>query len=104
MAAKSAKITTEVIESIAKAAQLSPQQVVSVFEALSDVAKAGPDNKGPSILVLPGFLKITPIQKRAAKAHKGANVFEMFDEMYGHKPARKVKKVSPLNAPQDTAE
>src|SRR5512145_1746243 len=100
-----AKLLTksEILASIAGAAELSRKQVASVFEALSDLIKKNVGKKGPGMFVVPGLMKIVVIQKPAVKAHKGINPFTKQEQMFKAKPARRVIKVRPMKALKDMA-
>ncbi|NUP95221.1 MAG: HU family DNA-binding protein [Planctomycetaceae bacterium] len=100
-AAKPAKITPaskvrtkgEIYNAIAGASMLSRKQVVSVFNAFSDLIAADLGKKGPGVTQVPGLMKVTVVRKPATKARKGINPFTGQETMFKAKPARNVVKV-----------
>jgi nucleoid DNA-binding protein len=69
-AAKKAPSKSEVMASIAEAANISKKDVAAVFEALSNEIKKALSNKGPGLFVVPGLLKITKRKVPARPAKK----------------------------------
>jgi len=103
--AKSAKSVTksEILSSIAGTTQLTRKQVVSVFDALTDLIKSAVGKKGPGIFALPGLIKIIVINKPATPKRKGINPFTKQEQIFAAKPARKVIKVRAFKALKEMA-
>ena len=87
----------QTISAISEAVDLPKQQVVAVFNELSDITERHIKARGAGQFTVPGLsVKIKVIDKPATKARKGVNPFTGEEIMIKAKPKRKVVKVSPL--------
>jgi len=85
----------QVYRDIAEHTDLTRQQVVEVFDVLSEMIQKDL-NKGPGVFNFAGLMKIQKQRKPATKARKGVNPFTGEEIMIKAKPARNVIKVRPL--------
>lgn len=90
-----AKMTkTQLIDAIAEATQVSKGDVKSVIEAMASVGYRELNESGE--FVIPGFAKMSVVNKPATEARTGINPFTKEPMEFAAKPASKSVKASPL--------
>lgn len=95
-----AKMTkTQLIDAIAEATQLSKGDVKSVIEQMAVVGYKELNESGE--FVIPGFAKMTVVNKPATEAREGINPFTKEPMTFAAKPASKSVKASPLKVAKD---
>lgn len=96
-----AKMTkTQLIDAIAEATQISKGDVKSVIEQMATVGYKELNESGE--FVVPGFVKMTVVNKPATEAREGINPFTKEPMMFAAKPASKSVKASPLKVAKDS--
>jgi DNA-binding protein HU-beta len=95
-----AKMTkTQLIDAVAEASQLSKNDVKAVIEAMTVVGYKELNESGE--FVIPGFAKMSVVNKPATEARTGVNPFTKEPMEYAAKPASKTVKASPLKVAKD---
>lgn len=95
-----AKMTkTQLIDAIAEGTQISKGDVKAVLEHLSTVGYKELNEGGE--FVVPGFVKMTVVNKPATEAREGVNPFTKEPMTFAAKPASKSVKASPLKVVKD---
>lgn len=95
-----AKMTkNQLIDAIAEGTQLSKADVKTVIESMATVGYKELNESGE--FVVPGFVKMTVVNKPAVEAHSGINPFTKQPMEYAAKPASKSVRASPLKVAKD---
>ena len=95
-----AKMTkSQLIEAIADSAQLAKDDVKSVIEHMAVVGYKELNETGE--FVIPGFVKMTVVNKAATEARSGINPFTKEPMQFSAKPASKSVKASPLKVAKE---
>jgi nucleoid DNA-binding protein len=95
-----AKMTkTQLIDAIAEGTQLSKNDVKSVIEYMATVGYKELNESGE--FVIPGFVKMSVVNKPATEARMGVNPFTKEPMQFAAKPASKSVKASPLKVAKD---
>lgn len=92
---------SEIMTSLAEAADLSKQQVAKLLDELSSLIGKNLNADGPGVFNIPGLMKIKVVRKPATEARKGINPFTKEETIFQAKPARNVVKISPLKGLKD---
>jgi nucleoid DNA-binding protein len=96
-----AKMTkTQLIDAIVEATQVSKNDVKVVIEAMASVGYKELNESGE--FVVPGFAKMTVVNKPATEARSGINPFTKEPMEFAAKPASKSVKASPLKVAKDS--
>jgi DNA-binding protein HU-beta len=97
---KMAKMTkTQLIDAIAEGTQISKSDVKAVIEQMTAVGYKELNESGE--FVIPGFVKMSVVNKPATEARSGINPFTKEPMEFAAKPASKAVKASPLKAAKD---
>ena len=95
-----AKMTkTQLIEALAEASGVSKNDVKSVVENLATVGYKELNESGE--FTVPGFAKLTVVNKPATEAREGINPFTKEPMQFAAKPASKTVKAQPLKVVKD---
>ena len=95
-----AKMTkTQLIDSIAEGTQLAKGDVKSVIDYMTTVGYKELNESGE--FVIPGFVKMSVVNKPATEARTGLNPFTKEPMEFAAKPASKSVRASPLKAAKD---
>jgi nucleoid DNA-binding protein len=95
-----AKMTkNQLIDAIAEGTQISKGDVKAVIEHLSTVGYKELNEGGE--FVIPGFVKMSIVNKPATEARSGINPFTKEPMEFAAKPASKSVKASPLKVVKD---
>ena len=95
-----AKMTkTQLIDAIAAGTQLAKNDVKSVIEYMATVGYKELNESGE--FVIPGFVKMSVVNKPATEARMGVNPFTKEPMQFAAKPASKSVKASPLKVAKD---
>jgi DNA-binding protein HU-beta len=95
-----AKMTkNQLIDAIAEGTQISKGDVKAVIEHLSTVGYKELNEGGE--FVIPGFVKMSVVNKPATEARSGINPFTKEPMEFAAKPASKSVKASPLKVVKD---
>ena len=95
-----AKMTkTQLIDAIAEGTQLSKNDVKSVIEYMATVGYKELNESGE--FTVPGFAKLSVVNKPATEARKGINPFTKEPMDFAAKPASKTVKAQPLKVVKD---
>jgi DNA-binding protein HU-beta len=95
-----AKMTkTQLIDAIAEGTQVSKADVKAVIEHMTTVGYKELNESGE--FVIPGFAKMTVVNKPATEARAGINPFTKESMQFAAKPASKSVKASPLKVAKD---
>ncbi|MCP1835378.1 DNA-binding protein HU-beta [Bradyrhizobium sp. USDA 4518] len=95
-----AKMTkNQVIDAIAEGTQLSKTDVKAVIEELATIGYKELNQSGE--FVVPGFVKMSVVNKPATEARMGVNPFTKEPMKFAAKPASKSVKASPLKVAKD---
>ena len=95
-----AKMTkTQLIDAIAEGTQLSKNDVKSVIEYMATVGYKELNESGE--FVIPGFVKMSVVNKPATEARMGVNPFTKEPMQFAAKPASKSVKASPLKVAKE---
>ena len=95
-----AKMTkTQLIDAVAEASGLSKGDVKSVIEHMATVGYKELNESGE--FTIPGFAKMTVVNKPATEARSGINPFTKEPMEFAAKPASKTVKASPLKVAKD---
>ncbi len=98
--AKMAKMTkNQLIDAIAEGTQVSKSDVKTVIEHLITVGYKELNETGE--FVIPGFAKMSVVNKPATEARSGINPFTKEPMQFAAKPASKSVKASPLKVAKD---
>lgn len=89
----------QLIEAISEASQVSKNDVKSVFDHLATVGYKELNESGE--FVIPGFVKMSVVNKPATEARSGVNPFTKEPMEFAAKPASKSVKASPLKVVKD---
>lgn len=96
-----AKMTkTQLIDAIAEGTQLSKNDVKLVIEHMATVGYKELNESGE--FVIPGFVKMSVVNKPATEARMGVNPFTKEPMQFAAKPASKSVKASPLKVAKDS--
>lgn len=96
-----AKMTkTQLIDAIAEGTQLAKNDVKSVIEYMATVGYKELNESGE--FVIPGFVKMSVVNKPATEARMGVNPFTKEPMQFAAKPASKSVKASPLKVAKDS--
>jgi DNA-binding protein HU-beta len=95
-----AKLTkNQLIDAIAAATQVSKGDVKTVIEQMVTVGYKELNESGE--FVVPGFVKMSVVNKSATEARSGINPFTKEPMEFAAKPASKSVRASPLKAAKD---
>lgn len=95
-----AKMTkTQLIDAIAESSSVSKNDVKAVIEHMATVGYRELNDSGE--FVIPGFAKMTVVNKPATEARTGINPFTKQPMEFAAKPASKTVKASPLKVAKD---
>ena len=98
-----AKMTkTQLIDAIAEGTQLAKNDVKSVIEFMATVGYKELNESGE--FVIPGFVKMSVVNKPATEARMGVNPFTKEPMQFAAKPASKSVKASPLKVAKDRSD
>jgi nucleoid DNA-binding protein len=89
----------QLIEAISESSQISKNDVKSVFDHLATVGYKELNESGE--FVIPGFVKMSVVNKPATEARSGVNPFTKEPMEFAAKPASKSVKASPLKVVKD---
>ncbi|WP_371423129.1 HU family DNA-binding protein [Tardiphaga sp.] len=89
----------QLIEAISEASEISKNDVKSVFDHLATVGYKELNESGE--FVIPGFVKMSVVNKPATEARSGVNPFTKEPMEFAAKPASKSVKASPLKVVKD---
>src|SRR6202789_4160381 len=90
---------TQLIDAIAAGAQVSKSDVKSVLEHMATIGYKELSESGE--FVVPGFVKMSVVDKPATEARTGINPFTKEPMEYAAKAASKSVKASPLKVAKD---
>ena len=95
-----AKMTkAQLIDAISESSSVSKNDVKSVIEHMAIVGYKELNESGE--FVIPGFAKMSVVNKPATEARKGINPFTKEPMDFAAKPASKTVKASPLKIAKD---
>src|SRR5664279_4113150 len=95
-----AKMTkNQLIDAIAEGTQVSKGDVKAVIEQMATVGYKELNDSGE--FVIPGFVKMSVVNKPATEARSGVNHFTKEPMEFAAKPASKSVKASPLKVVKD---
>ncbi|MGY3590311.1 DNA-binding protein HU-beta [Bradyrhizobium sp. USDA 4341] len=95
-----AKMTKkQLIDAIAEGTQLAKVDVRSVIEHMATVGYK--ELNGSGEFVIPGFVKMSVVQRPATEARSGVNPFTKEPMEFAARPASKSVKASPLRVAKD---
>ncbi len=95
-----AKMTkNQLIDAIAEGTQVSKADVKAVIEQMATVGYKELNESGE--FVIPGFAKMSVVNKPATEARSGINPFTKEPMQFAAKPASKSVKASPLKVAKD---
>src|SRR5580692_8438181 len=95
-----AKMTkTQLIDAIAEGTQVAKSDVKAVIETMVAVGYKELNESGE--FVIPGFAKLSVVNKPAQEARSGINPFTKEPMQFAAKPASKSVKASPLKVAKD---
>jgi nucleoid DNA-binding protein len=96
-----AKMTkTQLVDAISESSSVSKNDVKSVIEHMAIVGYKELNESGE--FVIPGFAKLSVVNKPATEARKGINPFTKEPMDFAAKPASKTVKASPLKVAKDS--
>jgi DNA-binding protein HU-beta len=96
-----AKMTkNQLIDAISESSSVSKNDVKSVIEHMALVGYKELNESGE--FVIPGFAKMSVVNKPATEARKGINPFTKEPMDFAAKPASKTVKASPLKIAKDS--
>ena len=97
---KMAKMTkSQLIDAISESSAISKNDVKTVIESMATVGYKELNECGE--FVIPGFVKMSVVNKPATEAHRGINPFTKEPMDFAAKPASKTVKASPLKVAKD---
>ena len=91
---------TQLIDVISAASNISKNDVRTVIEQMTQVGYK--ELKETGEFVIPGFAKLTVVEKPATEARTGINPFTKEPMEFKAKPASKTVKASPLKVAKDS--
>src|ERR1700723_859654 len=91
---------SELIDAISESSAVSKNDVKAVIENMVPVGYKELNESGE--FVIPGFVKMSVVNKPATEARSGINPFTKEPMEFAAKPASKSVKGSPLKAPKDS--
>ena len=95
-----AKMTkTQLIDAIADASQVAKNDVKAAIDQMVTVGYKELNDSGE--FVIPGFVKMSVVNKPATEARSGINPFTKEPMEFAAKPATKTVKASPLKVAKD---
>lgn len=95
-----AKMTkTQLIDALAEGTQVSKSEVKAVLEHMAVVGYKELNESGE--FVIPGFVKMSVVNKPATEARTGINPFTKQPMEFAAKPASRSVKASPLKVAKD---
>jgi DNA-binding protein HU-beta len=95
-----AKMTkSQLIDAISESSAISKNDVKTVIESMATVGYKELNECGE--FVIPGFVKMSVVNKPATEAHRGVNPFTKEPMDFAAKPASKTVKASPLKVAKD---
>jgi DNA-binding protein HU-beta len=95
-----AKMTkTQLIDAISESSTVSKNDVKAVIEHMTTVGYKELNESGE--FVIPGFVKMSVVNKPATEARSGINPFTKEPMEFAAKPASKTVKASPLKVAKD---
>ena len=89
----------QLIDAIAEGTQVSKGDVKAVIEQMATVGYKELNESGD--FVIPGFVKISVVNKPATEARSGVNPFTKEPMEFAAKPASKTVKAAPLKVAKD---
>jgi DNA-binding protein HU-beta len=96
-----AKMTkNQLVDAISESSSVSKSDVKSVIEHMASVGYKELNESGE--FVIPGFAKLSVVNKPATEARKGINPFTKEPMDFAAKPASKTVKASPLKVAKDS--
>jgi DNA-binding protein HU-beta len=96
-----AKMTkTQLVDAISESSSVSKSDVKSVIEHMAIVGYKELNESGE--FVIPGFAKLSVVNKPATEARKGINPFTKEPMDFAAKPASKTVRASPLKVAKDS--
>jgi DNA-binding protein HU-beta len=96
-----AKMTkNQLVDAISESSSVSKSDVKSVIEHMAIVGYKELNESGE--FVIPGFAKLSVVNKPATEARKGINPFTKEPMDFAAKPASKTVKASPLKVAKDS--
>jgi DNA-binding protein HU-beta len=96
-----AKMTkNQLVDAISESSQVSKNDVKAVIEHMATVGYKELNESGE--FVIPGFVKMTVVNKPATEARSGVNPFTKEPMEFAAKPASKTVKASPLKVAKDS--
>jgi DNA-binding protein HU-beta len=96
-----AKMTkNQLVDAISESSTVSKSDVKSVIEHMAIVGYKELNESGE--FVIPGFAKLSVVNKPATEARKGINPFTKEPMDFAAKPASKTVKASPLKVAKDS--
>jgi DNA-binding protein HU-beta len=90
---------SQLIDAISESSALSKNDVKSVIEIMATVGYKELKENGE--FVIPGFVKMSVVNKPATEARSGVNPFTKEPMEFAAKPASKTVKASPLKVAKD---
>jgi DNA-binding protein HU-beta len=90
---------SQLIDAIAESSAVSKNDVKSVIESMAVVGYKELNENGE--FIIPGFVKMSVVNKPATEAHSGINPFTKEPMEFAAKPASKTVKASPLKVAKD---
>ena len=90
---------TQLIDVISESSNISKNDVKTVIEQMTHIGYK--ELKETGEFVIPGFAKLTVVEKPATEARTGINPFTKEPMEFKAKPASKTVKASPLKVAKD---
>jgi DNA-binding protein HU-beta len=90
---------SQLIDAISESSAVSKNDVKAVIENMAAVGYKELNDSGE--FVIPGFVKMTVVNKPATEARSGLHPFTKEPMEFAAKPASKAVKASPLKAAKD---
>ena len=90
---------TQLIDAVAESSSVSKNDVKAVIEHMTTIGYKELNESGE--FVIPGFAKLTVVNKPATEARSGINPFTKQPMEFAAKPASKTVRASPLKAAKD---
>ena len=91
---------SQLIDAISESSAVSKNEVKAVIEHMATVGYKELNESGE--FVIPGFAKLSVVNKPATEARKGINPFTKEPMDFAAKPASKTVKASPLKVAKDS--
>ena len=89
----------QLIDAVSESSAVSKNDVKAVMEHLATVGYKELNESGE--FVIPGFVKMSVVNKPATEARSGINPFTKEPTIFKAKPARKLIKARPVKAVKD---